>query len=209
MKVGGSAISSSHFAKRRRCGARHCARQAEALQEGELAHALRAHAGVQVGDVAAHAVTHQVDAAVLREQPQQHVQVAQVVDEPVPARGPLAQAEPAPVGGDHVPVALERIDQKLERRRDVHPAVQQPQLRVSGIAPGAHVVAQAADVEDVRLAWFHLTASASPQRTRRHAKGAKDLTNHRVSDRAFEQVDLPATVASLASSLLLLRVLRG
>ena len=195
MKVGGSAISSSHLRQARRCGARRGARQAEALQEGELAHALRAHAGVQVGDVAAHAVAHQVDAAVLREQPQQHVQVAQVVDEPVPARGPLAQAEAAPVGCDHVPVALERVDQKLERRRDVHPAVQQPQLRMSGIAPGAHVVAQAADVEDVRLAWFHRLQCF----TAKDAKDAKDARSCQHRARAAQ--DRSASASSSARKL--------
>ena len=57
-----------------------------------------------------------------------------------------------------------RVDQELERRRHVHPAVQQPQLRRRWLAPGAHVVAQTADVEDVRLAWFHRSTYSCPIR---------------------------------------------
>ena len=48
-----------------------------------------------------------------------------------------------------------RIDEKLERRGHVHPAVQQKKLRRVGLAPRSHVVAQAANGVEMGLAGFH------------------------------------------------------
>ena len=49
-----------------------------------------------------------------------------------------------------MPVARERVDQELERRADVHPAVQQEELRRRRVAPRQHVVALAAQVDELR-----------------------------------------------------------
>jgi len=54
----------------------------------------------------------------------------------------IGLAEAAPVHGDHVPVALERIDQELEGSGHVHPAMQHEQLGRAGISPLAHVRAE-------------------------------------------------------------------
>ena len=70
-----------------------------------------------------------------REMLEQRVEVGDVVGEPVAVGAPRASAEAAPVGRDHVPVARQRVDQKLERCADVHPAVQHEKLRRRGIAP--------------------------------------------------------------------------
>src|SRR5690606_30493633 len=50
----------------------------------------------------------------------------------------------APVGGDHLPVAAQRIDHELEGGRGIHPAVEQEDLRRIGRPPPAHGVGQTA-----------------------------------------------------------------
>src|SRR5205085_12398881 len=64
---------------------------------------------------------------------------------------PVRLAVAAPVGRIDVPAAAQRIHQKLERRGDSHPAMQQHDLRRVLRAPMAHVVAQAANIEIERL----------------------------------------------------------
>ena len=62
---------------------------------------------------------------VRRQRAHQAVEVGHVIGEPVAVVRPFAQAEAAPVGRQHVPIVGQRVDQELERRRYVHPAVQQ------------------------------------------------------------------------------------
>ena len=82
------------------------------------------------------------------------VEVAQVVGNPVGVAGRrVGQAEAAPVECDDVAVALQRVDDELERGGHVHPAVQHHERRAARrgqrrIAPGQHVVAQTADGDE-------------------------------------------------------------
>ena len=70
------------------------------------------------------AVAEQIDRLVGRIMLEHHVEVGHVVGKPIGiGMGALRQAEAAPVGGDDVPVALQAIDDELERGRHIHPAV--------------------------------------------------------------------------------------
>ena len=102
---------------------------AEAVQRDHVRDARRARAGVAQRDVGAEAVTGDVDRLAGRQRARQRVEVRDVVQEPVAVLRRFRQPEAAPVGREHVPVVRERIDQELERRRHVHPAVQQEQFR--------------------------------------------------------------------------------
>ena len=119
-------------------------RNAEPLERDRGTGALRPYARVLHDDVAAEAVADEVDGLARREHVEQRLEVGDVVREPVALRLPRAAAVPAQVRSDRVPVAGERIDQELERRAAVHPAVHQEQLGRGGIAPGQHVVVHAA-----------------------------------------------------------------
>jgi len=111
------------------------------------------HAGVQHGDIAAHAVAHQVNRLAGGVVVQQEVEVGQVVGKPVVVgiRG-AGQAKAAPVRRKHVPRRAQRIHQELKRRRNIHPAVEQHDLSGARIRPAPHVIAQAADLLEQRLA---------------------------------------------------------
>jgi hypothetical protein len=90
-------------------------------------------------DVRAEAVAREADGLPGREHFQQSVEIGDVVVEPVAFRLPGTAAEAAQIGGDDTVLARERVDEELERRRDVHPSVQQEQLRRACIAPGQHL----------------------------------------------------------------------
>ena len=115
---------------------------------------MRPRSGVGAGDHAAHAVADDVRGRIGLDEVQQMVQVGIVVRIPVAVPLPLAQPESPPVGRNHVPVALEAIHQELERRRNIHPAVEKNEFWMARLAPRAHVVAQPADVVIVRCARF-------------------------------------------------------
>ncbi|MPN20458.1 hypothetical protein SDC9_167837 [bioreactor metagenome] len=51
------------------------------------------------------------------------IQIAKVVRKPVGIAAPSRQAETTPVRRNHMPVARQRIDYELERRRYVHPTM--------------------------------------------------------------------------------------
>ena len=109
---------------RRRLG-RLAAAHAETLQIDQPRHALGTHARIHAGDVAAHAVPDQRGRPIRLEMRQQPVQITHVIGEPVTiGRPPCRQAIAAPVRRDHLPVRAQSIDQKLERGRHIHPAVQ-------------------------------------------------------------------------------------
>ncbi|MNS74369.1 hypothetical protein D3C72_1078440 [compost metagenome] len=123
--------------------------QAEALQIHHAPHPLRAHPCIDADHVGTHAVAHQIHLSFGLVMVEQRLEVGHVVREPVRrgariARRQVGLAKPAPVHGNHVPVALQRIDKELERRGHVHPAVQHEQLGRAGRAPMANVRAQAA-----------------------------------------------------------------
>ena len=106
------------------------------------------HTRVDARHVAAHAVAQQVDGAIGHVMVDDGVEVGHVVGEPVGVRvGALGQAKTAPVGRDHVPVALERVDDELERRGHVHPAMDHEDHGRAFPAPVAYVGAQAAHGE--------------------------------------------------------------
>ena len=69
------------------------------------------------------------------------VEVGDVVGEPVTLACPFAQPETAPVGCQHAPVTLQRIDGELKRGRHVHPAVQHDQFGGVRPSPAAHMMA--------------------------------------------------------------------
>jgi hypothetical protein len=129
---------------------------AEAFEIDELRHAPGPDAGIHRGDVAAHAVADERHRRLGLEVIEQALQVGEIVREPVAvALRPLGEAETAPVGRDHAPVAAQRIHHELERRRHVHPAVQQEELRRARIAPAAAVIAQAAHRDEQGFAGLH------------------------------------------------------
>ena len=130
-------------------------RQAEALQVDQTAHARRAHAGVAHHDIAAHAVAQQVDGLAWRQRRRagrrgrpgsrgtSSCRCAGGSLRPKPRQSGAtmwrADRRPRPQG----------VDDELERRADVHPAVQQHQGRPQrrgqvGVAPLEQVLAQAA-----------------------------------------------------------------
>jgi hypothetical protein len=104
---------------------------------------------------------------------QQRFQVGDVIGVPVALRLPRALAVAAKIRRDHVALARERIDQELERRRDVHPAVQQEELRRRGVAPGEHMGIEAAQRDAMRAVGLHssirdITFRAEARRGVRH-----------------------------------------
>jgi len=93
-------------------------------------------------------VAEQVDGLARRVMVEQHLEVGQVIGKPVGIRlDPFGQAEAAPVVRDDVPIALQAIDDELERGADIHPAMHHEQFGRALAAPVAHVGAQAADGE--------------------------------------------------------------
>ncbi len=152
---GGSRSASSHFAILSGASSGFSAGMPKPSSDTSARDALRPHAGVDARDVAAEAVADDARRRVRREMLEQRVEVGDVVGEPVAVGAPLASAEAAPVRREHIPVARERVDQKLERRADVHPAVQHEELRRGGIAPASHVVRQAAHRDELRCRGLH------------------------------------------------------
>src|SRR6185295_19516925 len=93
---------------------------------------------------------------------EKEVEVRNVVGEPVAvALAPLREPVAAPVWRVDVPVALQRIDHELERSRDIHPAVQQHYLRRSLPRPAPHVVAQLADLQELRFILSHVKRNST------------------------------------------------
>jgi hypothetical protein len=136
---------------------------AEAFERDHARDALRPDAGVLHDDVAAEAVPDEVDGLRGREVVEQRLQVGDVVGEPVALRLPLGAPEAAQVRRDRVPVARERVDEELERRADVHPAVHEEELRRRGIAPGQHLVVEPAQRDAVRARRLHRAAGGASE----------------------------------------------
>ena len=135
-----------------RLGARH----AETFQVHEPRNALRPGAGVHRSHVAAEAVPDEVDRRPWMDLFEQLVQVAYVIGEPVGVRlDPVGQAVAAPIRRIDVPVAVELVDQELERSRNIHPAVQEHHPAIGATRPVPHVVSEAADVEVQGFALAH------------------------------------------------------
>ncbi len=129
-------------------------REPEPFEVDHPAHAFRPGAGVQAHDVRTHAVSDQVDLAGRRVAVDERIEITEVFVEPVvaaalPRDRPVGQPEAARIGRDHLPVARERIDDELERRRDVHPAVQHEQRRRIGPAPAPHMQLDAAHRDEI------------------------------------------------------------
>ena len=120
-------------------------------------------------DVAAEAVADEVDALAGREGVEQRLEIGDVVGEPIALRLPGAAAEAAQIRRDRVPVARQRVDEELERRADVHPAVQQEQLRRRRVAPGQHVVVVTAQRDAVRAIRLHRARLPGRRGCRRRA----------------------------------------
>jgi len=93
-------------------------------------------------------VPQQIDRFTAGKMQQQGFQIGQVIGIPIGlGRRALSQAKAAPVRRNHMPLLLQMVDHELERCRHIHPAMQHEQLGRSRIAPVAHVITQAADVE--------------------------------------------------------------
>ena len=101
-------------------------------------------------DVAAQAVAGEVDDFVGSETIEQCFEIGDVIGKPVALRLPLRPAETAQVRRHDEPVAHQRVDQELERRADVHPTMQQDELRRGGLAPRQHMMAHAAQLDELR-----------------------------------------------------------
>jgi len=134
---------------------------AEAFQVDQPADARRPRAGVLHGDVAAHAVAHQIHLLRTgRDVVEQRVQIAQVVGEGVVVarRRQRGQAEAAPVRRDDQASRgegfAERIDHELVGGAHVHPPVHQHQRRCirRGRAPAGDVEVEVAQRQDFAVA---------------------------------------------------------
>ena len=117
--------------------------------------ALGPQAGVDAGDEPSHAVPDDVERRLGFVEPEDFLEIGVIVRKPVSLARPCGEPEAAPVGRDDMPLARERVDQELERRRYIHPAVQQEEPGRTGIPPRANVVTQAADVVELRTTLFH------------------------------------------------------
>ena len=134
---------------------------AKAFQVDKAANALGSGTRIPAGDIAAHAVAHQINGLIGRELIEQHVQVGQIVGEviAVARRGSAAQAKTAPVGGDNAAAlhkgVAESIDHKLVGRSHIHPAVGQHQHGQIGVdllgLPAAQVVVHIAHRQHLGL----------------------------------------------------------
>ena len=88
--------------------------------------------------------------------PQDRIEVGKVVRKPVAIQAaPCAATKATPVRGDHMPVVGKRIDDELEGRRRVHPAMQQVEPWQAVLAPFAQMEAQTADVSKAGTGNFH------------------------------------------------------
>ncbi|MDT4840513.1 hypothetical protein FQZ97_743390 [compost metagenome] len=126
---------------------------AEAFQVHQVLDAVGPNARVHHGNVAAHAVAHQIDLALADVVIEQGVEVGQVVGEPVAVDCRSFEpgvAEAAPVGRDDPALGLQRVHHKLPRSRHIHPAMYQHQWRhgIAALTPCAHVVVQIADRDE-------------------------------------------------------------
>ena len=143
--------------------------QSEAFQVDDGTRAIRPYPGVKQSNVAAHAVADQ-DGRSGHLRIEHALEVRQIVGKPVTV-GPraLGQAVTAPVRRHHAPVLRQGIDDELERRRNIHPAVQHDQ-RVTCLlrcrTPAAQVVAQAADVDELGARGPQVGVQEVFQRTR-------------------------------------------
>ena len=120
----------------------------------EISYALRPHARINHGDVAAHAMAQQVDRLIQCQCVEQGVEIPEVVGKPIAVGGGgLGQAKASPVGRDDEAWVLaclrKSVHNELERSGRVHPAMQHDERRAlgsdeRGIAPELKVVIQAA-----------------------------------------------------------------
>ncbi len=100
----------------------------------------------------------QVNWRIRREVIDDGLKVGHVIGEPVTttrfARR-VGAAVAALIRRDHVPVALHRVDQKLERGGNVHPAMKHEHGLGRGVAPGEHFGGVAPDREAMCGERFH------------------------------------------------------
>ena len=104
-------------------------RNAEAFERDHRAHSRRTRARVMHHDVAAEAVADEVRRLAGRERVEQRFEIGDIIGKPVALRLPRAAAVATLIRRNRMPFARERVDQELERRADVHPAMQQEKLR--------------------------------------------------------------------------------
>ncbi len=124
--------------------------QAEAFDTDDGTDPLREHAGIDASRVRAHAVPQQVDGLVGLVDRQQHVDVCDVIREPVAIGSKAGLTEAAEVRRDHEPLLLQLVDHELKRSAGIAPSVQQDQQRIVPIAPFVDVISHAADVMPLR-----------------------------------------------------------
>ena len=141
-------------------------RNAEAFERHHARHALRPHARVEHDHIAPEAVPDEPRRLVAGEVIEQCVEIREVVGEPIAVLAPLGPAETAPIGRQHVPFARQRVDEKLERGTDIHPAVQHEQLGRTRVAPASHVITQAAYRDELRCRRSQRLISFCKGRTR-------------------------------------------
>ena len=145
--------------------------------------ALRPHAGIERGDVAAEAVADEVDRRFRLDLLEQRVQVGDVVGEPVAVGlSPVGQAVAAPVRRIHVPVraAAHRPGTGTRPRRPSSRAAAPASARRAR-CPAPHVVAQAADLEELRLALPHVNGKSHLRAGGRETRSASALPEPQAS----------------------------
>jgi hypothetical protein len=76
------------------------ARQAERFQARDLAHALRTHARIEHHDIAAHAVTHEIQRCARRQVIEERVEIGEIVGKPIAVVRSLRAPEAAHVHRD-------------------------------------------------------------------------------------------------------------
>ena len=129
--------------------------QAKAFEIDQFCNPLRPHARIDRRDIAAHRMTQQVHRLILRIMIKQRIEVAEVVRKPVAiAIDTLGQPEAAPVRGDHMPVALQAIDDELEGCSHIHPAMQHENPRCTLAPPVTNMGAQLAQRDEFGTGGF-------------------------------------------------------
>ena len=129
-------------------------RQTEALEGYQATDTLRPHAGIECGNVAAHAVPDQRRGPITDEEIEHGVEITEVVRKPVGRIVACAAAEAAPIWRHEVQPSRQGIDQKLEGIGAVLKAVQQKNRGCLVRSPMQHAVRKTADLDHL-LARLH------------------------------------------------------
>ena len=154
-----------------RCLLRLGARETEAFDADDAAHAPGPQSGVAQHDVATHAVPDQRRGLAWAEDVEQAIEIRKVIGEPVAVGCPRRAPEAAPVRRCARPAGRQLVDQELERCAVIHPAVQQYERWPRG--PRGRAPARQVVVEPAHLMTLGLRVRAAARRRRSRSRAAQ------------------------------------